>query len=173
MMHKYGTHWSSGLPETPCGRGSKLENTELIRQVIREVIADYDVQSLADVGCGDQNWIFESLPAWIEYSGFDVRPRAEGVVRFDCTQEVLPRTFDLVLCIYVLNHIYIDAGIERAVTNFKASGSRYLLATFSTTAPIPLPLKAWWHHKIKNGVDWSYGLFSLCEKRVDSTQEPA
>ena len=160
-MKDYETKWQSGLPETVCGRGSKLENTVLIRDILPEIVAAYEVETIADVGCGDQNWIHHvEWPHHVEYDGYDI---AHKGIRFNCIEEVLPQPYDLIMTIYVLNHIYVKGGVKRAIKNFQASGSRMLLTTFSNDSASPYLGRpaAGWFHKTKSGRDWYYGLFRL------------
>ena len=124
------TDWKSGLPETPCGKGSMFENTEEIREWLPEMIEKYNIQSLADIGCGDENWIHACLPEGVAYQGYDIMPRRVDVKTFDVTREVLPAGYDMALCIYVLNHVYPDMA-ERALNLLQMSGVKYLLASYS------------------------------------------
>lgn len=162
-MSKYITTWRCGLPETVCGRGSKLENTQLIRDYISEVVETYDIQSIADIGCGDQNWIKHvPLPDWVEYRGYDIEHTHE---RFDCVTDKLPKPFDLVLMIFVLNHLHsVEAGVVRALRNVIASGSKYLLATVWEAYPLPLlgkPLEEIHLKTRPNGHKINYALYDL------------
>ena len=162
------TEWESGLPETPCGRGSKFENTEVIRKFIPHVIESRGIKSVADVGCGDQNWIHDCLPApgscGINYAGYDIMPRRNDVVTFDVTREVLPCRFDLVLCVYVLNHVYPDQA-ERALRLIKESRSTFLLMSYSDADQYSLDgagelVDSCFHKKTARHT-WRYGLWKI------------
>ena len=156
------SEWSSGLPETVCGKGSKISETKVIRKWLPEVVRSFRIESIADVGCGDQNWIRQTNLHGAVYVGFDIEHTPE---KFDVLRDVLPEAFDLVLCIYVLNHLYNPGDLERALRNLRKSGSRYLLATYDDVEGFSLPLIAQTFHKIKGsgGVkrSWHYGLFNL------------
>jgi hypothetical protein len=162
------TDWQSGLPETPCGKGSRFENTEEIRSWLPVVIEKYGIQTIADIGCGDQNWIHHcDYPHPISYTGFDVKPRFPDVLPLDVSRTVLPEPFDLVLCIYVLNHLKPDMA-ERALRLLKMSGSKYLLMTYSSADEYALfdcELVESLHHKTTRRnvgeVEWRYGLWRL------------
>jgi hypothetical protein len=162
------TDWKSGLPETPCGKGSRIKNTEEIRGYLPEVIERYGINTVADVGCGDQNWIHRCLPERVEYTGFDIRPRFPDVKPLNAASQVLPEPFDLVLCIYVLNHMNPDMA-ERALRLFKMSGSQYLLMSYSSAdeyALLDCELVESIHHKERRRdghktVEWRYGLWRL------------
>lgn len=164
---KAKTRWHSGLPETVCGRGSTMEQTCIIREFISEVVHEYNIGSVADVGCGDQNWIHHCLPKGIEYTGYDVKPRFVDVKPFDITREILPEPAELVLCIYVLNHLYPDAA-EEALKLLKMSRSKYLIMSYSSHDEYALfdcKLIKSIHHKTKKRahgeVEWRYGLWEL------------
>jgi hypothetical protein len=126
MLEKMQSAWKSS--ETPCGRGSEIEMTILVRALLPVLMADYDLHSLNDAGAGDLHWMAEM--EWdesITYKGFDLVPRHEDVEEFDITTEYLPYA-DLVLCRHVLNHLSPRLAMN-ALDNFIASGSRYLLIT--------------------------------------------
>jgi len=136
------TDWKSGRPETPCGAGSQLENTKIIRSFVPHVILNHGIKTVADVGCGDQNWITHCVPSLnscgIEYVGYDIKPRMVDVLPFDVTREVLPVGYDLVLCIFVLNHMPSEQA-ERALRLLRESGSEFLLMTYSDADRYALP----------------------------------
>jgi hypothetical protein len=154
--------WQSGKPETPCGNGSKFEETEIIREFIQYMIETYSVKTIADIGCGDQNWIHECLPDVVDYTGFDIMPRRHDVLPFDCTTQVLPEAFDMVLCVYVLNHVP-PSFAERALRLIAESGSGYLMMSYSDSDEYALPgeLIKSVHHKRTPRHSWRYGLWKL------------
>ena len=155
--------WESGKPETPCGAGSKFEETEIVREFIQWMLEQpTNIKTIADIGCGDQNWIHQCLPDDVEYTGFDLMPRRYDVKPFDCTTQVLPEAFDMVLCIYVLNHVPPDFA-ERALRLIKESGSRYLLMSYSDSDEYALPgeLVTSVHHKRTERHNWRYGFWKL------------
>ena len=158
------TEWESGLPETPCGRGSMMKNTEFIRAWLPEIIDKHGIFGIADIGCGDQNWIHRCLPAGIDYDGYDVKPRRQDVTEFDASREVLPWKYDLVLCIYVLNHMRPDMA-ERALRLIKESGSKFLIMSFSCSDQYSLApagkLMESVEHKNTGRHKWRYGLWRL------------
>jgi hypothetical protein len=109
--------WNSGHPETPCGKGSLLSETKLIREILPKIISRYEVSTIADVGCGDQNWIKHTELKDAEYFGFDVEIIPGNKYRsvpepFDLLTDILPRPFDLIMCIYVLNHLYGPGDVD-------------------------------------------------------------
>lgn len=127
---KYERGWSGGLPETPCGFGSKVANTAAQREWIPDVVQRYRVNTIADIGAGDLNWWpliewrYHAEPVVTHY---DLVPRHPEVVEFDLLADV-PDSVDMIVCLWVLNHLPSDACI-RALDHIIASGSRYLMTT--------------------------------------------
>ena len=125
---KYKKGWKGGLPETPCGFGSRIDQTVEQRQWIPKMIRKYKIKTIADIGAGDLNWIKEikMQKSW-DYKAYDLVPRHPDVIQFDLLKEIPPKV-DLLLCMWVLNHFEYDQcliGLE----NLKASGSKYLMMT--------------------------------------------
>jgi hypothetical protein len=164
MTSDFISEWKSGFPETPCGKGSRVENTELIREIIPEVVRKYEIGTIADVGCGDQNWIHRCLPGGIEYTGFDIKPRSRGVFQFDVTSQTLPLRYDLVLCICVLNHFKMESLKHRACKLLQESRSEYILMSYIVDwdeAIIPFELVENWDLAQKRRLTWKYGLWRM------------
>jgi 2-polyprenyl-3-methyl-5-hydroxy-6-metoxy-1,4-benzoquinol methylase len=150
----------------------------LIRELIPEFIAQYRIKTIADVGCGDQNWIKKTDLRGAEYTGYDYEVLTGHLYRqvpiqFDAVTEVLPRAYDMVMCIYVLNHLYGEGDIKKAVHNFQKSGSKWLLATFNDVDDFPLvPAEKIFHKEKESGMvkrNWYYGWFPLGAGSYDSS----
>jgi 2-polyprenyl-3-methyl-5-hydroxy-6-metoxy-1,4-benzoquinol methylase len=164
----YPYQWNSGKPETICGHGARLSETNAIREELPKIVSRHKIKTIADVGCGDQNWMrkIEWLTE-VKVYGFDAHPHNEHVLAFDCVKCVLPASFDMIQCIYVLNHLYEPGAIERAISNFKSSGIPWLLATYNEAEPLPLLGKPYSRlfHKTKTSANitrsWYYGLWKL------------
>lgn len=162
MPDSYISKWQSGLPETPCGAGSKIENTEKIRSYLPNIIHDYKIKSIADVGCGDKNWIkLIDFPQDIAYSCFDVVPTSDDVIKFDAVTEILPEPVDLIICIFVLNHLVKSQDSVRALHNFKMSGSKYLLMTNYKGEEVPGYWLGGRSLLVTSRHHWSYNLWRL------------
>lgn len=127
QVDKYVKGWSGGLPETPCGHGSKFSTTEAQRKWIPEIIEKYDIQTIADIGAGDLNWIKRTNLNGAEYTPYDLVPRQPEVKRFDLLQQIPPKV-DLIMCLWVLNHFPFE-HCQQAIKNLKASGAKYLMMT--------------------------------------------
>lgn len=124
LLSKVQKGWKS--EETPCGAGSTIESTRLIRSYLPRIADQYGISSVVDAGAGDLHWI-RSVQWGVEYRGFDLHPRHPNVIKLDITKEVLPKA-DMILCRHVLNHLSIQFS-ERAIEKFRASEARYLLMT--------------------------------------------
>lgn len=127
-VEKYQKGWGGGLPETPCGNGSRLNKTVEQRAWIPKIINEYQIKTVADIGAGDLNWIKHTkLPNDIEYIPYDLVPRQPEVRYFDVIKMIPPKV-DLIMCLWVLNHFPFNHA-RQAFENIKASGSKYLLIT--------------------------------------------
>ena len=129
-------------PETRSGGGSTMARTVDVRRELPRIIAERGVRTMLDAGCGDFHWMREvDLPAGLMYYGLDVVPEMIDELtekygrrwrRFICLDIVHPACLltavDLILCRTVLFHLSLG-NAKRALENFRASGSRYLLAT--------------------------------------------
>lgn len=125
---KFEKGWHGGLPETPCGYGSRVSQTVAQREWIPRIAEQYGVRTVADLGAGDLNWMQRvHWPAGVTYAAYDLVPRHPSVQPLDLTAQVAPRS-DLLLCLWVLNHLPLDAA-RAAWANLNASGSRYLMLT--------------------------------------------
>ena len=165
------TEWESGKPETPCGAGSMFENTEQIRDIIPKVISMCgDIETIADVGCGDSNWIQACLPEGIEYTGYDIRPRYVDIIPFNVVSQVLPTGYDLILLITVMNHIKGDEFKGRAYRLLAESGSKYILMSYINQDRPLIPytlIQSWEHESLDKNQEkkkkhtWMYGLWSF------------
>lgn len=63
--------------------------------------------ALADIGCGDQK-LREALRQRglnCHYEGFDLMPQSSDVTRFDLQSDVLPRTYDVVVLLGVIEYL--------------------------------------------------------------------
>lgn len=125
-LAKFRKGWHGGLPETVCGSGSTMAGTKLQRGWIPGIVRKYGIRSIADIGCGDLNW-FPLMNLDVDYQAFDLVPRKPEVQQFDLVRQV-PPAVDLILCLWVLNHLPFD-DCEAALANLKASGAQWLMIT--------------------------------------------
>ncbi|HKO45538.1 MAG TPA: class I SAM-dependent methyltransferase [Pyrinomonadaceae bacterium] len=128
-----------GDPESVSGRGSTLARTEKIRSALPELLRSIGAQSLLDAACGDFNWMRLVDLGDIRYTGVDVvnelinrnrqlygGPGRDFIVA-DVTRDP-PAQSDAILCRDCFIHLSFR-DIRRTLSNFKESGSQFLLAT--------------------------------------------
>jgi SAM-dependent methyltransferase len=131
-------YWSNA--ESVSGPGSTLHQTEIIRRELPRLVAEFQVQRLLDLPCGDFNWMRHALEDMdVHYVGADIvrdlvtdlQQRYGGErVQFrhvNIITDTLPWA-DTMLCRDCLFHLSV-ADITRALTNFLASGIPYILTT--------------------------------------------
>lgn len=133
-----GNFWNDA--ESRSGPGSRRDSESVRRTLaaLEAVLDRCEIRSMADLPCGDCNWIGGFLDAHpgIGYVGYDIVPeliarnRDRLALRFevlDITTQV-PARADLILCKDLFNHLY-NAEVSAALDNMLASGSRWLLAS--------------------------------------------
>lgn len=119
------------------GLGSEASAAEALLQTLRTCVADLEIETLVDVGCGDWNWMRHAdLPC--RYAGFDIVPsviaanqvHANDRTSFavlDAITEELPKC-DLVLCREVLFHLSF-ADARSVLANIRRNARWALLTT--------------------------------------------
>ena len=128
-IKKYRKGWHGGLPETPCGYGSRLDQTVLQREVLARWVREYNVSTLVDVGAGDLNWIRHvEWPNPVAYIPLDLVPRHPDVREFDLIHEVPPKC-DMVLCLWLINHLP-EHHAKAAWQNLLDTDCRYIVYTY-------------------------------------------
>ena len=130
-----------GDSETRSGPGSRRDSTsvEAALEALHMAVSYHHVRSIADIPCGDFNWVplFLDAAPFVAYQGFDIVPDiiadnrrrypAHSFEELDITREVPPRT-DLIFCKDLLNHLS-NADVKAALENMRRSGARLLLAS--------------------------------------------
>ena len=137
-----GNHWQS--TESRSGTGSDVEQTKEVMQILKNVFSDYAISSMADIPCGDFNWMENlTLPSKFHYYGFDIvddlidaNTRRFGTSTkvfqwADITATKLPKV-DLIFCRDCLVHLSYE-NIAKTIKNIKVTGSKYLLTTTFTS----------------------------------------
>jgi len=123
----FAAGWRSGMPETPCGRGSRLVETQIQRKWIPAVVAEYGIKSIADIGSGDLNWI-KKTKLGCKYEAFDLVPRVDGVTKLNLLTDQIPKA-DCLMVLWVINH-FSPANQIKAMKKLMSSGARYLIITY-------------------------------------------
>ena len=125
--------------ESYSGGGSTFRRTSQIRAQLPALLKKRNIKSICDAGCGDFNWMKYLEIGEVNYVGVDIVTEVIDTNRtlhgnerrvfvdLNIIEEVVPQV-DLILCRECLFHLpYAD--IDRTISNFKASGSSYLLTT--------------------------------------------
>ena len=141
--------------ESRSGPGSRLDQTEEVRNALPDLLTRYQVRDFIDVPCGDWNWMNTIDLGSIRYRGGDIVPELieTNKRRFgndnrvfeviDLIEGPLP-SGDLLLCRDCLVHFSFK-NVERFLANLHRSGIRYLLTTTFTDQAV--------NHDIATG-DW-------------------
>jgi hypothetical protein len=128
-----------GSHETPCGPGSTFESCKPIIDRLPKWIRDHGIRKIADLGCGDWNWMKHIDLSTVEYDGYDVVESlilknielySKDSIRFhkaDLLDVQIPKV-DLVILKDVLVHL-VNHISERILQKVKESKSRLLAAT--------------------------------------------
>jgi len=119
----------------PCGVGSTIKTTIVIREFLERVIVEHNIKSISDAACGDYSWMKLVNKYGASYVGYDINDEMlknlnYENVKFECidiTKSILPKT-DLIICRDCLFHLTTENGVK-AIDNFKHSGSKYLMST--------------------------------------------
>ena len=134
-----GNVWQS--PESASGPGSDVGSGSVrqARIALAQVVRDHDIRSIADVPCGDFNWMprfLEERPE-VGYVGYDIvapliaanrKAYPERTFRvLDITRKV-PKRADLLFSKDLVNHL-LERDVWRAVANMVRSGATYLMIT--------------------------------------------
>ncbi len=133
-----------GDPETRSGSGSTLAATETLRAHLTQLCQFLGIRRLADLGCGDLNWMSRISESFELYLGLDVVPeliaaneQAYGARRGhffgarDGSLDLLPKV-DAILCRDVMTHLSNDQVLA-VLAKVRESGAKYLLATTQAT----------------------------------------
>jgi SAM-dependent methyltransferase len=148
IFEHYYQHNFWGDAESVSGPGSNRQATAAIRQQLPALFTGLGIRNVLDAACGDFGWMKEIVRhSHLTYVGCDIVPElvAENNRRYgddaiefrvcDITRAGSIRRADLILARDVLVHLS-HYGINRALKNFRASGSTWLLATTFPGAPI-------------------------------------
>ena len=134
-----GNVWQS--PESASGPGSDVSSGSVrqARIALAQVVRDHDIRSIADVPCGDFNWMprfLEERPE-VGYVGYVIVAPLIAANRMaypertfrvlDITRKV-PKRADLLFSKDLVNHL-LERDVWRAVANMVRSGATYLMIT--------------------------------------------
>lgn len=131
-----------GGKESRSGMGSDMEQTAEIRRVLPDLIQEFHVRTFLDAPCGDLFWMRATQLGVEKYIGVDIveelveRNRREfggearEFISRNLAQDELP-CVDMIFCRDCLVHLNF-ADARCVLSNFKRSGSRYLLMSTFT-----------------------------------------
>ena len=134
----YNTYGFGG-EESRSGPGSTLDETEKIREKIKNLIKYKDIKSVVDIPCGDFNWMKEIVDSFELYHGGDIVPQCieENTKKYgsdkisfsviDLMGSQIPQC-DLLIVRDVIGHYPIEDG-KKIVENILNSNCKYLLST--------------------------------------------
>jgi hypothetical protein len=134
----YDTYGFGG-EESRSGPGSTLDETEKIREKIKNLIKYKDIKSVVDIPCGDFNWMKEIVDSFELYHGGDIVPKCieENTKKYgsdkisfsviDLMGSQIPQC-DLLIVRDVIGHYPIEDG-KKIVENILNSNCKYLLST--------------------------------------------
>ena len=134
--------WGDPEGETFSGPGSSLKQTATMRAKLPGLFEEFGIKTMLDAACGDLNWMKELGYPFKSYIGIDIVPGLikrnnelyhNEVYRFEhknIVEDPLPQV-DLIFCRDCLVHLHFN-DIKKALRNFKASGTTYVLMTTFT-----------------------------------------
>lgn len=181
---------AAGRRESASGPGSSLAAAEPALRLLRRVLAERDVGSILDLGCGDWNWMRGlGLPEAgtgrkLRYEGWDAsadlvaqlqadhgRPGEIDFLLRDITTAPLPQV-DLVILRDVLFHMPVALATDllarlRQSTRFLLSTS-FLGMERNDDIQAYLPINGWGFHRINLNV----APFDLAETMQEAVREP-
>jgi hypothetical protein len=124
--------------DVPCGSGSTLEYTKLLRDNLPDFLIKHNITSMLDAPCGDFSWMnLVNFQKGFKYIGGDIvnfmveenqskYPDREFRV-FDLTSNALPDV-DLLFCRDCLFHLSED-DIKKVFDNVLFSSVKYIMTT--------------------------------------------
>lgn len=128
-----------GDEQSASGKGSNLEQTETIREVLPALLAQFEIRSILDLPCGDYYWMNHTDLCGVDYIGGDIVPDLieqnrktyqQPGVQFEILnviEDTLP-SVDLLFCRDCLVHLS-EQNVFAAIENIKRSGITWLLTT--------------------------------------------
>jgi hypothetical protein len=138
FRHIYkSNHWSEA--ESVSGPGSTLEETELLRRKLPELLRELNASTLLDLPCGDFHWMQNVDLTGVHYIGGDLvgdlvernhaKHACDGVEfrKIDLMNDTLPAA-DVILCRDCLVHLSLT-DMQVALVNISRSGAKWLLTT--------------------------------------------
>ena len=132
-------NYGFGSTESRSGPGSTLEETRLLREEIKKLIAEKGIKSVVDIPCGDFHWMKEIVFNFDYYTGGDIvekiidsnnkkyKSQKTNFTKINIISDNLPRV-DLMICRDCLFHFSYN-DIFMFFNNFISSNIKFLLVT--------------------------------------------
>ena len=132
-------NYGFGSTESRSGPGSTLEETRLLREEIKKLIAEKGIKSVVDIPCGDFHWMKEIVFNFDYYTGGDIVEKAIETnnekygnsrikfIHFDLVNDTIPEG-DLLIVRDVIGHFPLEDG-KKIIDNILKSNCKYLLST--------------------------------------------
>jgi hypothetical protein len=134
------------LPQLGSGPGSRGYAARKKNLLIRQAIAEFQVETILDIGCGDMCWMDEGIPTACCYQGYDISevivarnrvtyPSLEFAIH-DIVTKPIGKIGDLVVCFDLLIHQIEEASFRAALDHTLSAIGRVGLLSYRTP---PLP----------------------------------
>lgn len=127
--------------ESLSGDGSRLQNTELIRSAITNILREFKIHKMLDASCGDWNWMKEIASFLPQYTGLDIASYViERNKKYECEnikfineaslsflKKAGDKEYDLILIRHTLEHLPTSYNIQ--LLNEVKRTTKYALIT--------------------------------------------
>ena len=128
---------SFGASESASGPGSSIGATLNVSQELPRLLREFEIESIADMPCGDLTWLGRIDLNQVSYTGLDIVPEMIAKLKFqypgyaffthDATSDSLGE-YDLVMCSDLLVHLTNQQAVN-VLSQIKKSKSKFLLST--------------------------------------------
>lgn len=126
--------------ESKSGPGSEVKNNLKLLDILKNFVAEHQIKSILDLGCGDFNWMrhfdFNLIETYLgidvvdseiqnnndNYSSSKIKFEHNNIIDYQIKQ------FDIIICKDVLVHLSYNDSLQ-ILDNIKKSKSKFLLST--------------------------------------------
>lgn len=149
--------------ESLSGPGSHISNTKETIEFINGIIADLDIKSILDLGCGDWNWFKSVDIRGSSYLGWDAcedmvgdnnRIYGTSKVSFD-TKDIVEENYpnvDLIICRDVLFHMTTEIS-TRVLDKIKLAAKYFICTSFNDVNENKPHKNGWGFYKINTNIE--------------------
>lgn len=163
--------------ESLSGPGSHLNNSKETIQFLTDIVKDYEIMSILDLGCGDWNWFKKVDIKLSSYLGWDACDRMinDNSKLYGCSRvkfqvnDIVTKEYpkvDLIICRDVLFHMTTDIAL-RVISNAKMSCKYFVCTSFNDINKNVPHTNGWGFYKINTNI----APFNLSDCFVDSKVE--